>query len=72
MNIGRNTAHLIMNGGYHWNRFFGDIHVSEVHADLIDRWQTFHDGLSTDVGQIQHNVVAVRTTTATLFNLLIH
>ena len=72
MNIGRNTTHLIMNRGHNRNRFFGDIHISEVHTDLIDRWQTLHDGLSTDVGQIQNNVVAIWTTTATLFNLLIH
>ena len=50
INVGRNTAHLIVNGWYHWNRLFGYIDVGKVNANLVNRRQALHDGLGADVG----------------------
>ena len=50
IDVGWNASHLVMNGWHNRNRLFGYINVGKVHANLVHRWQTLHDGLSADMG----------------------
>ena len=50
IDVGWNAAHLVMNGRHNRNGLFRYIDVGKVHANLVHRWQTLHDGLSADVG----------------------
>ena len=44
VNVGRNAAHLIVDGGHHRNSFFGDVDVGEVDANFINGRQTLVNG----------------------------
>ena len=72
MNIGWNTAHLIVNRWYNWNWVLRHIHVSEIDADLINRWQTLVNRVGAQVSQVKFDVVFVWTATTPLFDLLVH
>ena len=72
VDIGRNTAHLVMDSGHHRNRFFGDVDVGKVVTNFEYRRQALHDGLNAQVGHIEVDVVFVRTAAAAFFDLLVH
>src|SRR5260364_419125 len=49
VNIGRDAAHLVMDGRYNRNRFPDAIHVCEFERDFSNRWQPFVDRFSADM-----------------------
>jgi hypothetical protein len=51
VDVGRDAAHLVVDGRHHRDRFLGDVDVGEVVADLEHRGQALQDGLGAQVGQ---------------------
>ena len=72
MDVRRNAAHLVMDGGHHRDRLPGDIDIGEVVPDLVDRGQPLHDGLGAEVSHVEHHVVLVRTAATAFLDLLVH
>jgi len=50
--VGGNAAHLVVDGGHHWNGLAGDVDIGEVVADLVDRRQALHDGFCAQVVEL--------------------
>ena len=72
VDVGGYAAHLVMDGGYHGNRLFGDIHIRKVMADFQDRRQAQVDGVAPQVRHVQVDVVFLRTAAPALFDFLVH
>ncbi|MNV01825.1 hypothetical protein D3C71_920430 [compost metagenome] len=72
VDVRRDAAHLVVDGGHHGNRFLGDVDVGEVDADLVDRRQPLVDGVGTQVVQLHVDVVLVGTTATAFLDFLVH
>jgi hypothetical protein len=72
VDVGRDAAHLVVDGRDDRDRFLGRIDVGELVADLQDRRQALADGVRADVAQVQQHVVLVRTDAAAFLDLLVH
>ena len=72
MDVGRDAAHLVVDGGHHRDGLFGDVDIGKVVANLVHRRQSFHDGLGTKVIELQMHIVFVGATASTFFDFLVH
>jgi hypothetical protein len=72
VDVGRDTAHLVVDGRHDRDRFLGRIDVGELVADFQNRRQTLLDGVGADVAQVQQHVVLVRTAAAAFLDFLVH
>ena len=72
VDVGRDTAHLVVDGGHDRDGFARDVHVGEVHTDLVHRRQALVDGLGAQVVELQEHVVLVGTAATAFLDLLVH
>ncbi|KAG0922825.1 hypothetical protein G6F31_019753 [Rhizopus arrhizus] len=70
--VGRNAAHLIVDGRNDGDRFLDRVDVAELDGDFADRGQTLVDDVGAQVVQLQDDVAAVRTETAAFLDFLVH
>jgi hypothetical protein len=72
VDVGRDAAHLVVDGRHDGDRFLGRVDVGELVADFQDRGQALHDGVGAEVAQVQQHVVLVRTAAAAFLDFLVH
>ena len=72
VDVGGNTAHLVVDGGHHGDGLFGDVDVGEVVTNFEHRRQALHDGLGTEVIELQEHVVLVRAAATAFLDFLVH
>src|SRR5690554_2587707 len=72
MDVGRNTAHHVMTGGHHRNGSLGRIDMREDLGQLTDAGQTLVEHLFTEMIELEVDMVAILTATATLEDLHNH
>ena len=72
MNVGGNAAHHIVASRNHWNRSQYRVNVCERFRQFADTWQTAVQHFFTEVIELQHYVVAIRTATVARDDFLNH
>ena len=72
VDVGRDAAHLVVDGGHDGNRLLGHVHVGEVVTDLLHRGQALADGVRAQVVELHQDVVLVRTAATAFLDLLVH
>src|SRR3990167_6839142 len=72
VDVGRDAAHLVVDGGHDRDRFARDVHVGEVHADLVHRRQALVDGLGAQVVELEQHVVLVGAAATAFLDFLVH
>ncbi len=72
MDVGRHTAHLVVDGGHDGNRLARDVDVGEVDANFIHRRQTLVDGVGAQMVELEQHVVLVRAATTAFLDFLVH
>ena len=55
--VGRNTAHVVVDGRQHRDGFFVDIHSAENACGLGDAWQALFNDVRPEVLQMQAYVI---------------
>lgn len=63
---GRNTAHVVVNGGQDGDGLLGDIDTSEDGSGLRDTRQTLMENISGEMAELEVDVILLRTNTTTL------
>src|SRR5690606_13621895 len=71
IDIGRDAAHLIVNGRNDRNGILDGIDVRELDGNFANGRQALHDGFRTQVVQLQNHIAAVATAT-TFLDFLVH
>ena len=69
VNIAGNPAHVVVDGGQHRDRLFGDVHSGKDARGLGDARQALVDDLGPEMLQMQVDVIALGPDAATLADL---
>ena len=72
VDVGGDTAHLVMDGRHHRDGLFGDVHVGKVVANFVNRGQALHDGLGPQVVEFQMHIVFVGAAASAFLDFLVH
>ena len=72
MDIGRDAAHLVVDGRHHRDRFAGDVYIGEIVSDLQHRGQSFVDRFLAQMRHVQIDVILVRAAAPAFFDFLVH